>query len=183
VAGKHGPNRYADYQSIHETVIARLKDEGFVLKENLAFRPLGDGVVFLGAEPKDEDEAPKPGVIECEGGLRLTVEKYIDVLDGDDANAIVQTRRYSYTASVSRVSGLFVFRYCAPHAEPGDNDDAPHHFAYHKHSCDILGDGRETIELLDDEEKRPTLGQVLEELRHWFHANYAAVETLRSATL
>lgn len=55
---KHGPNRLDRYQEIHETVMERLRKEGFILSDDLEFAVLGNGVIEL------------KGLVECLGGIR-----------------------------------------------------------------------------------------------------------------
>lgn len=179
---KHGPNTFRDYESIHETVMARLVDSGFVLSADLAFRNLGlsnDGTatIFLGAPaPDDDDDAPpREGHIECLGGIRLKVEKYIEVLEGEGANALVRTFGYSYNASIGARGNIL--RYCAPHARPGEADPIEHHHHHHKHRFDPLRVGAPVdVVMISSEDDRPTLGEVIEELRDWYYEHYELIE-------
>ena len=37
MAGKHSPNRFANYQEAHETVMAQLRRGGFVVTKSITF--------------------------------------------------------------------------------------------------------------------------------------------------
>jgi len=39
---RHGPNRFLDYEKVHESNMETLKLEGFVLEDDLRFQALGD---------------------------------------------------------------------------------------------------------------------------------------------
>ena len=148
MADKHGPNRLDRYQEIHETVMGHLRDEGFVLSDTLAFSDLGDGVIEL------------EGHIHCRGGIRLEVEKLLDVLSGDGATAMVQTFAYSYHACLEGGRGNIV-RYDSAH--PDHNQD------HHVHRYDVFaGDVEGSVEMLGHD-GWPTLGDVLHELRDWYY--------------
>lgn len=172
MAGKHGPNRFAVYESIHETVMARFQAEGFVLSHNLTFEDVGADTLFLGGPDFGRGE------IVCAWGIRIDVEKYLRVLSGDGRNALVQTYRYSYNASLAGYGNII--RYCSPHATDGDPPDQPaHHFAHHRHVFDVFnGDRDGRVEVVPNEEARPTLGDVLTELRDWASEHSEALANL-----
>jgi hypothetical protein len=47
---------------------------------------------------------------------------------------------------------------------------------HHVHRYDVFNGGAQLpIEWLTDEEQRPTLGEVIDELAGWYYANYDAI--------
>jgi hypothetical protein len=148
--GKHGPNRLSSYREIHETVMQQFLRGGFVRSENLSFNDLGDGFIEM------------EGVIECDGGIYIEVRKRIEILDGDGADALVQTVDYSYNAAIRGVGNIL--RYDSPHPD--------HNREHHVHRFDVFAgvERRPPIFILD-ESARPTLGEVIEEVQAWYYAN------------
>lgn len=131
--------------------------EGFVLTENLRFEHLGNGFVAL------------VGTIDCLGGVVLEVEKLLRVLDGEGADALVQTQRYTYHAHVAGLGNIL--RYDSPHPD--------HNKFHHVHRYPFPADGAdEVIEL--NWEQVPTLGEVIEELREWVYAQWEFLPSLGS---
>lgn len=109
------------------------------------------------------------GDINCLGGIRLEVSKEISILTGEGADAFVQTVSYSYNAFLPGIGNIL--RYDSPHAT--------HNKEHHVHRYDVLNDGEQwPIEFLPDEEQRPTLGEVLDELAAWYYTNYEKLITL-----
>ena len=124
--------------------------EDFVLSENLSFEDLGDGFLIL------------EGRIECVGNIYIDVFKRIEILEGDGANALVQTIDYSYNAVVRGIGNIL--RYDSPHPD--------HNHEHHRHYFDVFN--REEIlppTFIADEHQRPTLGEVIEEVRGWYFDN------------
>lgn len=154
--GKHGPNRLANYLGVHESWMADLLAEGFVVEDQCQFTFLPSRIILQ-------------GTIVCLDGIALEVEKEIAVLDGRGMTALVQTQRFRYHAWVRGVHN--VLRYESAH------EHRPHP---HKHVYDAFGTGREigVIEL-PDEEFVPTLGQVIRELQDWHHDNAARLQYLK----
>jgi hypothetical protein len=150
VGTKHGPNRRANYERVHDTVIQQFLRGGFVLSEDLRFEEVaGRGYLVLRGE------------VRCSGGIVLEVEKRIKILDGDGPYAMVQTVQYRYHAYSSGRGNLF--RYCGPH------DDRPYH---HVHRYDVFNTWSEaSIEEITDEDEIPTLGEVLGELREMYYSS------------
>lgn len=146
MGGKHGPNRFANYQSIHETCIEKFVREGKILSHNLLWSAYGEGLLQL------------VGTILCEDEICLSVDKRIRVLDGEGASALVQTESYSYNAHFR--GGRLILRYDSPHAT--------HNQFHHVHRYSFP-DGVETeeIEALETEDAIPTLSEVVDELMEW----------------
>jgi hypothetical protein len=154
--GKHGPNRLANYLNVHESWMADLLAEGFVVDDQSSFTFL-PSVIRL------------QGPIICLDGITLEVDKEIAVLDGRGMTATVQTRWFRYQAWVRGVHNIL--RYDAAHAH------RPH---AHKHVYDTFGTGRE-LEVIElpDEKLIPTLGEVIRELQVWHHTNAARLHLLK----
>ena len=106
------------------------------------------------------------GELECVGEFAIDVLKTLRILSGSGPTARVQTDSYSYNASLRGIGN--VFRYDSPH---------PHYPHHHVHRYDVLnGDTRGTVTAIEEEENRPTLGQVIDELRDWYYDHFDAVE-------
>jgi hypothetical protein len=74
---------------------------GFVLSDNLVFTSIHNGILM-------------EGDITCQGPTRLQVRKIIKILQGEGADALVQTVAYSYNALLPSIGNIF--RYDSPHA-------------------------------------------------------------------
>ncbi|MDX1530145.1 MAG: hypothetical protein R3362_01335 [Rhodothermales bacterium] len=141
--GKHGPNRLSSYIETHETVMGHLRRGGLVTGDEaaLVYTALFNAVGIKGR-------------IQCPGPVHVDVVKRLAILSGAGANAVVQTAFYSNNAVLVSVGN--VFRYDSPHRT--------HNRFHHKHEYDVLqGDHEGRIVRIDDEEVRPTLGEVVEE--------------------
>ena len=148
---RHGPTRFSTYRETHGRVMNQFRSRDFVSSETLKFFPYPDCFRLKGE-------------ISCLGDILVTVDKLIDILSGQDDNAIVQTRWYTYNASVRGYSNIL--RY--------DNQDDDylrdgHHDAHHKH----LFDWRTGQEALGSpfwigHQNWRTLGDVLQELENWY---------------
>ena len=150
---KHGTNRLNAYLQIHETVMEHQLHNGFVLSDGLVFTPIYNGILLEGA-------------ILCQGSIRLQVRKIIRILEGEGADALVQTTAYSYNALLPSRGNIF--RYDSPHPT--------HNKEHHVHRYDVLNGGAQfPIEWLTQEEQRPTLGEVIDELAGWYYTNYDAL--------
>jgi len=145
--GKHGPNRLANYLDVHESWMADLLAEGFVVEDQCHFTFL-PSVVLL------------QGIIICLDGITLEVFKEIAVLEGRGMTARVQTRAFRYHAWVRGVHNIL--RYESAHE---------HRRLAHKHVYDTFGTGRDTVTDLVDEDTVPTLGEVIRELQQWHEEN------------
>ena len=147
MAGKHSPNTLRSYLAIHETVMQRLRRDGFVESDDLSVVPLGGGAIMM------------EGQIRCEGGLVCTVEKILAIVDATDGdNPLVQTVRFAYNVHVAGHHNLF--RYDNVHAYQGHAD------ASHRHAFDWRTGEAGEIRWVGS--SWPTLGEVLEEARAWF---------------
>ena len=156
MAGKHGPNRLANYLSVHESWMADLLSEGFVVEDQTQFTFL-PSVILL------------QGTIVCLDGITIEVEKEIAVLDGRGMTARVQTRNFRYHAWVRGAHNIL--RYESAHL---------HRAGAHKHEYATFGHGRETAVIeLADEEQIPTLGEVIRELQLWHQENAVRIRELR----
>ena len=155
MADKHAPDRFgrwiADHQSMMQGYLARAY---FVLSENLALTDVGGGHVALG------------GAVECVNGIYLTVNETLKVVDGEGMNATVHPVRYSYNAVIGKLGPLL--RY--------DSGHGTHHKGHHKHEYDVLaGDTEGMVILLANEEARPTLGEVIDEVEAWYYDHFDEV--------
>ena len=83
----------------------RFLRDGFVRSENLFFDDLGNGLIELGGE------------VECVGDIYIDVQKTLEIVSGDGANATVQTINYSYNAYLKGVGNIL--RYDSPHDHNG----------------------------------------------------------------
>lgn len=129
----------------------RFLREEFILSEDLIFSASGDGYLSIS------------GTIKCKGGIEVLVAKILKILSGSGHRSLVQTIEYSYNAYVAGQGNIL--RYNSPH------DD--HNQFHHVHRFDFFGGGDETVEEIKTEEDRPTLSDVLEELRNWYWQNVA----------
>lgn len=147
MAAKHSPNDLRSYLEIHETVMQRLRREGFVESDDLSLAPLGGGDIKM------------EGQIRCEGGLVCSVEKILAIVDATDPHRpLVQTVRFAYNVHVGGHHNLF--RYDNVHRHPGHPD------ASHRHAFDWRTGEAGPVRWIGPD--WPTLGEVLEEMRTWF---------------
>jgi len=149
--GKHGPNpRFASYKATHDTVMQDFREDGFIVSDDISFLRVSDDLIVV------------EGAIHCLGQIRLFVRKHLRLTKAKDVNSPVQTVEYNYHAVLSGRGNIL--RYESP-----DDAHRPHH---HVHRYDLFATPRtETVEELYDEEERPTLGQVIKELRAWYYAH------------
>jgi hypothetical protein len=122
---------------------------GFVRSENLSFTDLGDAFVEL------------DGVIECSGNININVYKRIQIIEGDGPNALVQTVDYSYHAYVANVGNIL--RYDSPHLD--------HYQEHHVHRFDTASKQETSVDFIENEEDRPTLGEIISEVENWYYDN------------
>jgi hypothetical protein len=154
---KHGPNRLGSYQQVHTTVMQKLLREGFVLSDELSFRDMGYGTMVL------------EGDLPCQGGITISVRKELKILKGSDADALVHTRDYTYNAILDGVGTIL--RYDSPHQT--------HNKYHHVHRHDVLyGDREGRVDEVREEDDRPTLGEMIAEVRDWYYANIEAVSVI-----
>jgi hypothetical protein len=135
----------------------RLASEGFVLSDGVEVRAVSGGRFVMA------------GRIDCQGGIYVDVEKYLRVVDGAGAAMRVQTEEYSYNAAIPGLGTIL--RYDSPHA-------AEHRPFHHVHRYDVLAWDRHGQVEVVAEDAWPTLGEVLEELREWYHANLERLNSL-----
>ena len=99
--------------------------------------------------------------IRCLGGIRVAVEKKLKILNGQGANALVQTSEYHYNAFVRDQGNLF--RYDSPHGH------RPYH---HVHRFDFLKTWSQTgVQELRTENEIPTLSDVLDEVCEMYYGH------------
>lgn len=118
---------------------------GFVLRDEVKWTRLDNSFVFRGR-------------IECQGGILIDVKKLVVILDHDGADLIVQTRSYTYNATLGGRNWTIV-RYDSPHP----------HFPYH-HVHRFKTGVQMSRDILSEEE-RPTLSEVVRELEMWYYDN------------
>ncbi|NHC36888.1 hypothetical protein QH73_0019995 [Scytonema millei VB511283] len=151
---KHQPNRFRSYQEIHSTVISQFKARDFIGAETLYFESIAYGISLAGE-------------IACLGNIVVSVQKFIEILDGSGDNALVQTKWYSYNVFIR---GQYnIFRY--------DNQDdgflrPDHQDEHHKHIFDWkTGEELPNSPVWLGEDNWLTLGEVLQEVEDWYWQN------------
>jgi hypothetical protein len=159
VSGKHGPIRFREYESIHDTTMRSFVDRGFVLEHDLEFSAIeGTGQIALG------------GRIRCQGDVAIDVRKILEVL-GSGANALVKTVAYTYHVQIEDIGNLF--RYDSAHVD--------HNTDHHVHRYDIFDGDRAGKVTLHGADGWPTLAEVIEEAHDWYYDNVDAIEALRGS--
>ncbi len=153
--GKHGSNRYLNYVETHETVMQQFRERGFVLQDDLFFSQATESTIIL------------EGTIHCMRGINISVQKQIAILGGDDRNPDVQSVSYSYNVALVRQGNIF--RYDSPHAT--------HNQEHHVHRYDVWSSQEIALDLLPNEDERPTLGEVIQEAEAWYYDNYDRLTT------
>ena len=149
-SSKHQPNRFSRYVEVHETVMRQFLRGDFVISEELAFEA-GEGFILL------------TGQITCVGNIYIDVEKQISIVDDSQADVLVQTIAYRYNAFIRGRGNIL--RYDSPH--PTHNQE------HHVHRYDILhGDREGSVTFIENEDERPTLGEVIREVQEWYYRNY-----------
>ena len=122
---------------------------GFVREHTLEFVPQGSAVLGI------------VGEVSCRGDMMVRVEKYLDVLENDSPDPLVQTFSYSYNASVRGASN--VLRYDNWHAHEGHPDE------HHGHRMNWeTGDELTGSPFWVGVTGWPTLSQFFEELERWY---------------
>lgn len=147
----HLPTRFSTYQATHNNLLGQFKDRDFVGKENLCFTPSAQGI-FL------------EGEIGCLGNIVIAVEKFLEILDGDRNDAMVQTLWYSYNVFIRGQYNLFRYdNQDDDFLRPGHQDE------HHKH-CFDWRTGEEVVgsPIWMGVDKWPTLGQVIAEVEDWY---------------
>jgi hypothetical protein len=143
----HGPNKYAAYVDVHNSVIARLAGQGFVCFDETRFLRT-EGIITL------------VGRIGCVGGLIVTVEKLLEEIGVLDGSPLVQTFKYAYNVSVQGYGNLV--RFDNAHSHDGHMDK------HHRHDFDpMTGIELPGSPLWIGATGWPNLGRVLTSLRDW----------------
>jgi hypothetical protein len=153
---KHTATRFDTYVDAHEGNMEKLRGSEFVAADTLFFEELpGTAGIFLSGE------------VACEGGIVVSVEKFLDVLEGDGPAALVQTEWYSYNVFVRGWHNVLRYDNQHPqHLYPGHQD--PHH----KHVFDWRsGEEREDSPTWIGAEEWPTLSEVIREAEGWYWGN------------
>jgi hypothetical protein len=146
---RRGPISYTNYQRIHDRRIEDFVNEGFVISHNVTFGPPSSGHITV------------EGDIYCLGGITVEVRKRLKILRGKGPKAMVKTSDYAYNVYANGRGNLF--RYDSPH------EHRPYH---HVHRYDVLATWSElSVEDIGNENKVPTLGEVIEEARDLYYAH------------
>ena len=147
---QHGPNSLRNYMAVHETVMNQLRRSDFIREDTLALEE-GEGFLRLG------------GHIACKGGIVITVNKILEILEGEGEDAMVQTAKYSY--HVQFRGGNSIFRYDNAHSWDGHAD------SHHKHLFDSNGVEEENSPIWVGEAAWPKLNDVIHEVVDWYCDN------------
>ncbi len=134
-----------------------LRKRGFVDEDTMRFipNPVLRGIHIQGAVP-------------CLGRIVVDVDKFLKILEGQDDDALVQTRMYSYNVFFRR--GHNILRYDNQHP----HDLYPnHHDEHHKHEFNWrTGEPLSEIPRWIGEGNWPTLGEVITEVEKWYWENH-----------
>lgn len=134
----------------------QFRDEGFVDGDTLAFNPIGGGILLL------------EGEVACKGTIVIQVFKSLEILpnQGDCADPLVQSIRYSYNAFVQGVGNIM--RNDNAHSHLGHGD------AHHRHVFDWKTKTEKPgSPFWIGEDKWPTLGDFIADARDWYWENHA----------
>jgi hypothetical protein len=85
---RHSPARLSTYVRVHEVRMQQFRDSGFVTDDSLRLNAIGSGFLMM------------EGEIACLGPILVNVEKRLQIVDGSEDEARVQTLYYAYNASV-----------------------------------------------------------------------------------
>ena len=156
---RHGPTRFRTYRDVHENRTEDFVRAGdFVQRHTLRYVGIPGHIIIVGQ-------------VACLGNIVLTVEKYLEVLDGrvsgpevldGDDDAEVQTIIYAYNASVRGHGNLL--RYDNTHRWRGHADD------HHRHRMDWRNNSRELPGSPEwvGYDRWPHLGDFMQEARDWY---------------
>ncbi len=152
VKTKHQPNKYGSYVEIHTTVMEKFRAQGFIGSDNLLF----ESFLLEGFRLR--------GQIACLGGIVITVDKFIEILEHQGSYGLVQTKWYTYNVSLR--GGNNIFRYDnqdKDYLRPGHQDEHHKHVFNPWNGCEIPN-SPEWIGL----ENWPTLGEIIKESQDWY---------------
>ncbi|MEO6878706.1 MAG: hypothetical protein ABI205_09515 [Gemmatimonadaceae bacterium] len=143
----HGPNSFSNFFDVHEKVMRDYVTRGFVLSDDVAATPVGNGNFIM------------EGTIRCLGDVDITVEKILEVTPQDgNREPTIRTIDYHYNARIRGVGNIL--RYDYPHPD--------HNKFHHVHRYDVFnGDDVGTL----TECNWPHLGEVIGELEAWYYEN------------
>ncbi len=152
----HGPNRLQNYFEIHNTVLQKFKDRGFVGEDTLELDIYGSDLYMVGE-------------LGCLGNIVIRVEKKLEFVESpEEKNPAIQTVYYSYNVSIRNEHNIF--RY--------DNQDedfsfrSGHSDEHHKHLYDLHnGEEVDGSPIWIGAHAWPTLGQTIEEAEIWYWMN------------
>lgn len=145
----HAPTTLINYVQVHESYMKDFERRRIVVQNDCDF-------TF------HQHETRLNGTIECEGDIRIEVNKLLEHLSGNGWRAMVQTKRFSYHAMRHSKD---ITRY----------DSASDYRPFpHRHVYDFFGDGRELkteLKYLTNASDVPTLGQMIELMHRWYETN------------
>jgi hypothetical protein len=137
--------------------MAALRRGGFVGDDTLSVEPRAEGEIVLAGE------------IACLGRIVVDVFKVLEVLEGEGADAMVQTLFYSYNVFLR--GGNNILRYDNLHPRKDHPDD------HHKHTYSWkTGEQLPGSPVWIGAEKWPTLGEVLREVQSWYYEHREQLE-------
>lgn len=133
--------------------MARLRDGGFVHRDNLSFSKISDSTIRL------------DGNVACLGDIVVSVEKKLEIVWRDRGEPLVQTVNYGYNASIQGWNSFL--RWDNYHQYPGHQD--PHHL--HRMAWQT------GLELPGSPERIgaqgwPTLAEAIREVGSWYYDNF-----------
>lgn len=151
---KHSPCRLDTYLSVHANRLAQAKRSDLIREDTISVETFGEGSFIL------------QGEIACQGNIVITVCEILDVVAKGEFPEVF-TSRYTYNV---RVLGQHnVLRYDNCHRHHGHPD------SHHKHIFNVqTGDGATQWV---GENSRPTLPEVIEEVREWWSVNQRLLES------
>jgi hypothetical protein len=118
-SSKHIPTRVDTYFAVHESVLEQFRHRGIIAGGNLEtswdFYPL---VTMLGE-------------LKCRGGLKMYIEKVLQVNETADGVQWIHTIGYTYNLWLVGIGNIFRYDNCHPHSG--------HHSAHHVHRFEPPG--------------------------------------------
>lgn len=111
----------------------------------------------------------------CKGGIIVEARKLARVVQKDPEDPVVETEWYSYNVSLQGFGP--VVRYDSPFLPDREGHHGDHHRHHHVHRYDLLAGDREgRVEIIEDGEDVPHLGDVIREAEEWYYANRPELE-------